>query len=189
MSTLDQVVLVNEHDQEVGVMDVLEAHRGEGRLHRAVSVYLFRQQVGGIEMLMQQRSPQKIVGGTQWANTVCGNVRPGETPEQCAYRRLREELAITQVEIDPIYKFRYQVQCNAEFSENEIDRVFYGWYDSGVDPNPVEVARVEWVSWEYLKRHVASGAMNGKTPAPWFEIMLKDRELVERLDAALQAER
>lgn len=35
-----------------------------------------------------------IVGAGQWANTCYGNVRPGESYLECAWRRLCEELGI-----------------------------------------------------------------------------------------------
>ena len=172
MKNLDQVILVNEKDEQIGSMDKIEAHRGKGTLHRAISVYLFNKKA---ELLIQQRSAKKIVGAGQWANTVCGNVRPSETYQQCAYRRLAEELGIESqnVKIKPIHKFQYQVKCNEEFSENEIDQVFLGFYDGKVKPNPYEVQQKRWINWQSL--------LAGKTDlklAPWFKIMLNDKKLL-----------
>ena len=235
---LDQVTLVNDKDKVVGSMDKVEAHRGEGQLHRAVSVYLYRPSlegrtssptVGGhdkrgVELLIQQRSDQKIVGAHQWANTICGNVRPTESYEQCAHRRLREELGITanylpslerrtssptvgghdkwgaKLVLEPIYKFRYQLQCNADFSENEIDQVFIGWYDGEVIPNPDEVQECAWVDWEKLvtscqlsvirkdnfnTKVIQLPITNYQSPltlAPWFVHMLGDEELIKKIE-------
>jgi len=36
---LDQVVLVDKHDRVIGQADKIEAHRGSGQLHRAISVF------------------------------------------------------------------------------------------------------------------------------------------------------
>ena len=96
-TVLDQVTLVDEHDHQIGVMDKVEAHRGDGKRHRASSVFLFNKNG---ELLIQQRSKKKIVGALQWGNTCCGNVRPGESCEECALRRLREGLGITTATIN-----------------------------------------------------------------------------------------
>lgn len=164
---LDQVILVNELDQEIGVMDKMEAHRNGAQLHRAISVFLYN---GADELLIQQRSMKKIVGASQWANTCCGNVRPGESYEACAHRRLREELGISDVEIVPGQKFQYFVDCNEEFSEREIDQVFVGNYKGKVLPNPNEVQSVTYKKIEDIKKDVT---VNSSKYAPWFRIMLE----------------
>ncbi len=174
---LDQVILVNDADEEIGVMDKLEAHRGEGQLHRAISVFLKR---ADGTWLVQQRSAQKIVGALQWANTCCGNVRPGESAQECAYRRLREELGITQVEITEIYSFKYFARCNEEFSEREIDHVFVGTYDGDVVPVAKEVADYQWLPIVAIQDSL--GAQPEKW-APWFRIMMQDETLLEILIA------
>lgn len=170
---MDQVVLVDEQDKEIGVMDKVEAHRGEGKLHRAISVFLFNAKK---ELLIQQRSEHKIVGTLQWANTCCGNVRPGESYEECANRRLREELGITGVKLTPIAKFQYQVKCNEEFSEREMDTVFIGRYDGEVVPNPREVKAYEWIDFTlfYTER------IEQRDIAPWVKIM-KEKEIVQKI--------
>ncbi len=181
----DKVTLVNEQDEVIGEMDKVEAHRGEGKLHRAISVYLFEKRENRVNLLIQQRSSQKIVGAHQWANTVCGNVRPDETYEACAYRRLAEELGITTAKISPLYKFQYFVRCNDEFSENEIDQVFVGWWnkDTSFVPNPAEVQSTQWVEWQSDQTLpiVASLSL-----APWFALMLQDSELISKINQFLQ---
>lgn len=185
---LDQVILVDENDQPIGQMDKLDAHRGDGQLHRAISVYLFREAPDGTgpEVLLQQRASTKIVGAGQWGNTVCGNVRPGESYEDCAHRRLREELGLDHIRIEPIHKFRYQVRCNDEFSENEIDQVFWGYYQGEATPNPNEVADYVWVKWNNLKDASDTGIVDGNKLVPWLNIMLNDSELIEKLDNVLE---
>lgn len=185
---LDQVILVDENDQEIGTMDKLDAHRGDGQLHRAISVYLFRKAPDGTspEVLVQRRSATKIVGAGQWGNTVCGNVRPGETYEDCALRRLREELGIEDARIEPIHKFRYQVRCNDEFSENEIDQVFWGYYNGEPAPNPEEVSDYAWAKWNNLLEASTTGYVDDLEIVPWLKIMLNDKVLIKRLNEVLQ---
>ncbi|MFN8689345.1 MAG: hypothetical protein ACK5XL_05025 [Cyclobacteriaceae bacterium] len=52
---MEQVVLVNDHDEVTGVMEKMEAHR-TGSLHRAFSVLLFNSHG---EMLLQKRAQTK----------------------------------------------------------------------------------------------------------------------------------
>jgi len=173
---LDQVVLVDESDNQLGVMDKIEAHRGDGQRHRAISVFLFNKDG---QLLIQERSAKKIVGAGQWANTVCGNVRPGESYEACALRRLREELGITTAQIQPIHKFEYHTRCNDQFSEWEIDTVFVGNYDGPVEPNPDEVAKYEWKDASLLPKELAedkrtSTDITTQKYAPWFHLLCQE---------------
>jgi isopentenyl-diphosphate delta-isomerase len=169
---LDQVVLVDETDHPIGTMDKVAAHRGQAKLHRAISVYVFNDQG---EVLIQQRSAEKIVGAGQWANTCCGNVRPGESYLECAQRRLKEELGFGGIELKPVYKFIYHVQCNTEFSEREMDQVYVGMYNGQPKINAHEVMSTQWVTWSELLQQVERGA--GEF-APWFKLMLNDEVLV-----------
>ena len=171
----DQVTIVDKNDQVLGAIDKIEAHRGEGVLHRAISVFLFRKRADKTELLIQQRSDKKIVGAGQWANTVCGNVRPTENYLECARRRLREELGIIDPELalQPGTKFQYQVVCNAEFSENELDQIFIGWYDGEVVPNPEEVQGFEWLGWDEKNPTKILKQKRADEWAVWLEIVLR----------------
>ena len=52
---MEQVILVDEQDKEVGIIEKLQAHV-EGKLHRAISVFLFNSRN---ELLLQQRAAGK----------------------------------------------------------------------------------------------------------------------------------
>ena len=172
-STEDLVILVDFLDRKIGEMDKLEAHLGEGKRHRAISVFLFNSKG---ELLLQQRSEKKIVGALQWANTCCGNVRPNETRKACALRRLREELGIVDVKLSSRFTFEYHVKCNGNFSEWEIDKVFTGIYDGDVLPNPNEVKNIDWINPNEIKLNT------DKYPeryVPWLKIILDSGKLNE----------
>lgn len=191
---MNAVTLIDPQDNPIGEADVLEAHRGEGKLHRAVSVLLFRKNPSNPQekqLLIQQRSQQKIVGAGQWANTVCGNVRPDESHEQCAHRRLREELGIknseNEIALTEISVFQYQVKCNSEFSENEIDHVYVGEWDGQLNLNSDEVKDVLWVDWSVIKSWMGkeTADFQGKKIelAPWFQIILQRDEVVTAIES------
>ena len=174
MQNLDQVTLIDETDRVLGVMDKVEAHRGTGMLHRAISTFLFNEKG---ELLTQKRSEKKIVGAGLWANTCCGNVRPTENYLECAERRLLEELGINGVVLKETSIFRYQVQCNAEFSENELDHVFVGKFDGEVKMNPDEVQAVRWVKLD----EVQSELHKTSEYAPWFVMLMEDEKVSNSL--------
>ncbi|MBU0576506.1 isopentenyl-diphosphate Delta-isomerase [Patescibacteria group bacterium] len=165
-NSLDQVILVNESDHQLGVMDKVSAHRHPARLHRASSVLLYNSQG---EWLIQQRSAYKIVGANQWANACCGNLRPGENYKQCAVRRLKEELDIAGVWLKRLHKFIYKIECNDEFGEHEMDTVFVGQYEGLVNPNPLEVKNIRWISTKELLEELDQ---NKSVYAPWTKLVL-----------------
>ncbi len=151
-----------------GAEDKLRAHRHPVALHRAISVWLFRKKNGELQTLLQQRSSDKIVGAGWWANGVCGNVRKDETTDECALRRLREEIGV-ELSLAPItlggnqsplkpntidkqYVFQYQAWCNDRYGEHEVDHVYVGWYDDDFDLNPNEVQATRWIAFEQLKK-------------------------------------
>ncbi|MEX0896310.1 MAG: isopentenyl-diphosphate Delta-isomerase [Patescibacteria group bacterium] len=181
LQTNDLVTLVNEQDEVIGQMDKLEAHRDGGKLHRAISIFLFRtNEAGVLELLIQQRSDQKIVGARQWANTACGNVWPGESYKQCAQRRLWVELGVgdDQLVLTDVHHFQYQVRCNEQFGENELDHVFVGQFDGSCQPNSQEVSEIAWVAWS----EVVNQDWRRQSQydwAPWFEIMTSSEQLVQ----------
>ena len=165
------LILVDEYDNQVGITNLLDAHRGNAKRHRAISVFLFNKRG---ELLMQQRSAKKIVGALQWANTSCGNVYDGETREACASRRLKEELGITDVVLKPLCTFEYHVRCNSKFSEWEIDQVFIGEYDGEVKPNFDEVKTHVFMDITDIKHEMKS---QKEAYAPWFHIFLQNKEI------------
>jgi isopentenyl-diphosphate Delta-isomerase len=172
-----RVILVDEKDKALGEEDILKAHLGKGKLHRAISVFLFRKNNNGVELLIQQRSREKLVGAMLWANTVCGHVLAGESYLVCSKRRLDCELGIRNTELSEVFVFQYQVRCDHKYSENEIDHVFVGWYDGQVKPNPEEVAKFKWQQW---------GERSNNKITPWFDLMLSNKNLVKKINNFLK---
>src|SRR6185436_3493555 len=95
-----EVILVDEHDEPVGVMEKMEAHR-KGLLHRAFSVFIFNKKG---EMLLQQRAFQKYHSAGLWSNACCSHPKPGENILDAAIRRLKEEMGI-ETELKKMFDF------------------------------------------------------------------------------------
>src|SRR3954470_22253251 len=101
----EQMILVDEHDREVGVAEKMDVHR-RGVLHRAFSVFVFHPDG---RLLMQRRANGKYHSPGLWSNSACGHPRPGEDNRLAAQRRLREELGVT-AELEEAFAFTYRVQ-------------------------------------------------------------------------------
>ncbi len=71
----DKVILVNEKDEQIGVMEKIEAHE-KALLHRAFSVFVFNEKG---ELMIQQRAHAKYHSPGLWTNTCCSHQREGES--------------------------------------------------------------------------------------------------------------
>lgn len=137
----ERVILVDEQDTNLGSAERWLAHR-EGRLHRAVSVFVVNRHG---QVLLQRRAAAKPIFGGLWANTCCTHPRPGEDARSAATRRLREEMGI-QADLDFCGTFTYQAEDEGSgLMEHELDHVFVG--SSGEEPVPdrAEVDEFRWV--------------------------------------------
>ena len=73
--TEEQVILVNEKDEPIGLMNKLEAHE-KAILHRAFSVFVLNE---NNEIMLQQRAHHKYHSPLLWTNTCCSHQRKDET--------------------------------------------------------------------------------------------------------------
>jgi len=159
---VEQVILVDKDDCEIGVMEKMEAHK-QAVLHRAFSVFLFNPQG---KMLLQQRALTKYHSAGLWTNTCCSHPRPGETLENAVTRRLIEEMGIT-AKVSKAFDFIYQAELPDNLNEYEFDHVFIGNYDADVRPNHLEVANFVYQSIEEVEANLQS---HPEKYTVWFKI-------------------
>ncbi len=145
----EQVILVNESDEPIGEMEKMLAHE-QGVLHRAFSVFIFNEKG---EVLLQQRALSKYHSPGLWTNTCCSHPRPGETTEQAAHRRLKEEMGFDCM-LQHKFSFIYKVQFDNGLYEHELDHVYTGVYEEEPSINPDEVNTFKWIKWEQLLEDV-----------------------------------
>lgn len=144
------VILVNERDEQVGVMPKMEAHQ-KGLLHRAFSVFIFNDRG---ELLLQRRADTKYHSGGLWTNTCCSHPRPGETVIEAAHARMLEEVGF-DCELEERFSFIYQVPFENGLYEHEYDHVITGMYNNDPTLNPDEASEFAWVASHDLKKDVA----------------------------------
>ena len=175
----EAVIAVTEDDTVIGPMSKLEAHRGAGHYHRAFSVLLFNTKG---EMLLQQRSSDKVTFPNVWANACCSH--PLHSPEElelenamgvkrAAVRKLEQELGIDPAQVstdDMVYmtKMRYSARMNQEWIERELDHIIVMCADVEINPNPNEVANTLWVDHDKMEAMLLEERAADQAIAPWF---------------------
>jgi isopentenyl-diphosphate delta-isomerase len=146
-------------------IEKLEAHR-RGIQHLAISVFVFSRD----RLLIQRRAMDKYHCGGLWANTCCTHPHWGESPEASAPRRLREELGITGLTLEPLGIIDYRAEVGGGLIENERVHMFRAVADVvELCPNPEEVCDTRWVTLPDLVSEVRA------TPqafTPWFRIYI-----------------
>jgi isopentenyl-diphosphate delta-isomerase len=148
----EPLILVDEHDREVGFLDKASAHLGQGVLHRAFSLFVFNPQG---ELLLQQRASGKRLWPGFWSNTCCSHPR-----------RLDEELGL-QCPLQFLFKFEYQAQFDAEGAEHELCGVYAGRSAARPTVNINEISALRYVSPDALNAEMKA---RPQTFTPWFKI-------------------
>lgn len=163
---MDEVVLVDENDNQTGLIEKMEAHR-KGLLHRAISVFVYNSKG---ELLLQQRAMKKYHGGGLWTNTCCSHPLPDEEPKAAARRRLMQEMGM-DAEVSFSHTFIYKADVGNGLWEHELDHVFTAVLDVTPKPNPEEAMAWRYISMDELKREVEQ---NPETFSAWLRIILHD---------------
>ncbi len=156
------VVLVDEQDNELGVMEKLQAHQ-EGKLHRALSVFIFNSKK---QLLLQRRAEGKYHSPGLWTNTCCSHPRQGEHVREAAKRRLQEEMGLS-CPLHRVFTFVYHANMENGLIEHEFDHVYTGIADGLPKPNPDEVAQWRYISVDKLDEELRTAP---ETFTEWFKI-------------------
>ncbi|MBK1630525.1 isopentenyl-diphosphate delta-isomerase [Thiohalocapsa halophila] len=159
----EPLILVDGEDNVTGYETKVNAHLGDGLLHRAFSIFLFTE---NDEVLLQQRSGTKPLWPLYWSNSCCSHPRRGESYEQAVHRRLREELAV-DVDLKFLYRFQYQAIFGDTGAEHELCSVFVGKVPAPVriDVNPGEIAAWRWMPSVEVDRLIQE---EPERVTPWF---------------------
>ena len=167
-------------DDDLTPVEKLDVHR-RGLRHKAISVFVMR----GDRVLLQKRASGKYHTPGLWANTCCTHPHWDEPPEDCAVRRLREELGITGLELTHRDRVEYRAEVGNGLIEHEVVDIFTADAPETlrVAPNPDEVADTRWIGLAELAGEIAR---RPDAFTPWLRIYLdehKDRIFGSLLDA------
>ncbi len=141
---MEDLILVDSNDNQVGIEEKVRCHLPEGKLHRAFTILLFNDK---FQLLITQRSKSKMLWPGDWDGTIASHPRQSETYVSSAERRLPEELGV-RCKLDYLFKFEYHVPYKNIGSENEVCGTLIGILD---DPSKIkfvqeEVSAVKWVT-------------------------------------------
>lgn len=164
--TEEKVILVNENDQQIGLMPKLEAHE-KAVLHRAFSVFVLNEKN---EIMLQQRASHKYHSPLLWTNTCCSHQREGETNIQAGTRRLFEEMGFS-VELKELFHFIYKAPFDNGLTEHELDHVMIGYYNNTPKINPDEVESWKWMCIEDVKKDMQ---LHPELYTVWFKIIFDE---------------
>lgn len=159
----EQVILVNENDEQIGLMPKLEAHE-KALLHRAFSVFIFNDKN---ELMLQQRALHKYHSPGLWTNTCCSHQRSGEHNIEAGKRRLQEEMGFV-TDLNETISFIYKAPFDNGLTEHEYDHVMVGNYDDEPVINADEVADWKWMSLDAVKGDMTK---NPELYTAWFKII------------------
>ena len=163
---MENLVVVDEDDEETDVADKLECHKGEGRLHRAFTVFIFNHQN---QLLTQKRSEYKLLWPLTWESSCSSHPSPKEEYIVAARKRLEHELGFSCA-LDIVGKFQYEASYKDIGSENEVCALLIGKYDGDIRPNHREVKTFKWTDLETLGGELS---INPSKYAPWLKSALE----------------
>lgn len=162
----EQVILVNELDEPVGLMNKMEAHE-KAVLHRAFSVFILNDKN---EVMLQQRAHHKYHSPLLWTNTCCSHQRAGETNIEAGKRRLFEEMGF-KTELKELFHFIYKAPFDNGLTEHELDHVMIGYFNQAPIINPDEVESWKWMTIEAIKEDMI---VNPNDYTVWFKIIFDE---------------
>ena len=159
----EQVILVNENDEQLGLMPKMEAHE-KALLHRAFSVFTFNDKG---ELLLQQRAATKYHSPLLWTNTCCSHQRNGESNIEAGMRRLQEEMGFV-CDLKEVFSFVYKAPFDNGLTEHEFDHVMVGTYNKNPKINKEEVENFKWMTVDDVKTDMENYPGNYTA---WFRII------------------
>jgi isopentenyl-diphosphate delta-isomerase len=181
----DFVICVNEFDEIVGTgASKLEAHsitpeNPKGICHRAFSVFLFNSKN---ELLVTQRSAEKITFPGIWSNSCCShplyhmtpdevcndeNVPSGTGVKRAAKRKMKHELGLSICEYQVITRFYYFAKYDDKLCEHELDYILFCKSDDSPQLNHEEMSDFQFVAKEDLISFMETVEFS-----PWFKKLL-----------------
>ncbi len=159
------VILVNENDEQIGLMPKMEAHE-KALLHRAFSVFVFND---NNQLMLQQRAANKYHSPLLWTNTCCSHQRDGESNLEAGVRRLEEEMGFV-CDLEEKTSFIYKAPFDNGLTEHELDHVMVGYYSDDPKINKEEVESFKYMTVEEVKEDMA---LKPEIYTEWFKIIFE----------------
>ena len=162
----ENVILVNQNDEQIGLMPKMEAHE-KAVLHRAFSVFVLNEKN---EIMLQQRASHKYHSPLLWTNTCCSHQRGRESNIQAGSRRLFEEMGF-ETGLKELFHFIYKAPFDNGLTEHELDHVMIGYYNDEPKINPDEVESWKWMGIEDVAKDIQ---LHPEIYTVWFKIIFDE---------------
>lgn len=174
---MEHVIIVDKNDKELGKCCKQKAHKQAIR-HRAFSIFIFNSKG---QLLIQKRHPKKYHSGGLWSNSCCSHPTPGQTTDDAANMRLKEEMGI-HCTIRKVSSFSYLSKVGDNIFEHEYDHIYSGISDETPQLNHDEAIDFKWVGIRDLLSDMTSNKASYTT---WFKMIMNDYEYRRLLDPEL----
>ena len=143
----ETLILVDAHDNQVGLGRKIDVHLGDGQRHRAFTAILINDKK---QILMVQRSLKKPLWPTFWDGSFSSHPNVGEILEQACERRAKQELGIKAKNFKKLIKYNYHKKWSEVFSEWECNHILQAKFNGDIIPNLEEVMDYKWLSWKEI---------------------------------------
>lgn len=175
MSTVETVVLVDDHGTHVGTADKATVHTATTPLHLAFSCHVL--DAAG-RVLVTRRALTKRTWPGVWTNSVCGHPAPDEPLAEAVRRRAAHELGLELTDVELVVPdFRYRATDASGVVENEICPIFTARALGPVTANPDEVMDHRWITPDDLRAAVDAAPW---ALSPWLVSSAPDLPILRR---------
>ncbi len=163
----EHVMLVDSSDTVIGTAGKIEAHQKAGKLHRAITVFLFDEQD---RTLVTQRSARKPLWPLWWDAASSTHQWPDEEDIACALRRLPFEIGASATDLQFAFKYEYHAVYSPDWAENEVNHILVGRIEGKLQLNLNEVTDCAWKSLEEIRQELSQP---DHRYAPWFPLAIE----------------
>lgn len=158
------LITVDKQGNKTGLATREVCHRGRGRTHLAFMAFIL--DTNG-NIVLAKRSKTKSLWSGYWDVAVVSHVLSGETPEEAANRRGKEEMGV-DLEFKSIGAFHYFAK-HGDLAENEYCYCLIGKIEGKLHPNPVEISDIRKINIDNLQKEIMA---DSDRFTPWLKLAL-----------------
>ncbi len=153
MSKNEEILeIVDSEGNVTGRAPRSEIHGNPAFIHRDVHVLVFDSRG---RLLLQKRSLKKDVAPGKWDTSVGGHVNPGEDIRDAALRETKEELGVSGVELQFLYRYLF-----SNHIESELVHTFSCGYEREIDFNRSEIDEVRYWTLDEIRDALGKGVFS-----------------------------
>lgn len=157
---MEYLDLVNEKDEVIGKEDRDIIYKKNYRNFRVINIMIF---TSDNKIIVPKRSSNRRVFPNCYDCSVGGHVSSGETYEEAAYRELKEELGIENVELQEIGYFNPN-----ELNTSSFSKMYKLVYDKELDYDKEGIQAIYYMTKEEISKMIDENPKQFKGDYPKF---------------------